>query len=37
MWGATPYMLVFLDVVPDSDQVRGIYVVSNPDKLTHLS
>ncbi len=37
MSGSTPYMLISLDLIPDRDQVRGIYVVSNPDKLTHLS
>ncbi len=25
-----------LDLIPDSDQVRGIYVVTNPDKLSRL-
>lgn len=35
--GSTPYMLVSLDLIPDGDQVRGIYAVTNPDKLSHLS
>ncbi len=34
--GTTPYMLVSLDLIPDGDQVRGIYVVTNPDKLSRL-
>jgi RNA polymerase sigma factor (sigma-70 family) len=34
--GSTPYMLVSLDLNPDGDQVRGIYVVTNPDKLSRL-
>jgi RNA polymerase sigma factor (sigma-70 family) len=34
--GTTPYMLVSLDLIPDSDQVRGIYVITNPDKLSRL-
>jgi RNA polymerase sigma-70 factor (ECF subfamily) len=34
--GNTPYMLVSLDLIPDGDQVRGIYVVTNPDKLSRL-
>jgi RNA polymerase sigma factor (sigma-70 family) len=34
--GSTPYMLVSLDLIPDGDQVRGIYVVTNPDKLSRL-
>jgi hypothetical protein len=29
-------MLVSLDLIPDGDQVRGIYVVTNPDKLSRL-
>ena len=32
--GGAPYMLVSLDLIPDGDQVRGIYVVTNPDKLS---
>jgi RNA polymerase sigma factor (sigma-70 family) len=36
MSGSTPYMLVSLDLVPDSDQIRGIYVVSNPEKIANL-
>ena len=35
--GSTPYMLVSLDLIPDGDQVRGIYVLTNPDKLSRLS
>ncbi len=34
--GTTPYMLVSLDLIPDGDKVRGIYVVTNPDKLSRL-
>ena len=34
--GSTPYMLLSLDLIPDGDQVRGIYVVTNPDKLSRL-
>ena len=37
MSGTTPYMLISLDLIPDGDQVHGIHIVSNPDKLTHLS
>ena len=29
-------MLVSLDLIPGGDQVRGIYVVTNPDKLSRL-
>lgn len=35
--GGTPYMVVVLDLSRDGRQVCGIYAVSNPDKLTHLS
>lgn len=35
--GGTPYMVVVLDLSPDGSQIRGIYAVSNPDKLSHLS
>jgi RNA polymerase sigma-70 factor (ECF subfamily) len=28
-----PYMVIFLDLEPGGDKVRGIYAVSNPDKL----
>ena len=34
--GTTLYMLISLDLIPDGDQVRGIYVVTNPDKLSRL-
>jgi RNA polymerase sigma-70 factor (ECF subfamily) len=34
--GSAPYMLVSLDLIPDGDQVRAIYVITNPDKLSHL-
>ena len=34
--GSTPYMLLSLDLIPDGDQVQGIYVVTNPDKLSRL-
>jgi RNA polymerase sigma factor (sigma-70 family) len=34
--GTTPYMLISLDLIPHGDQVRGIYVVTNPDKLSRL-
>ena len=36
MSGSSPYMLVSLDLSSDGDQIRGIYVISNPDKLAHL-
>lgn len=34
--GQDPRMVVCLDLVPGGDQVRGIYVITNPDKLTRV-
>ena len=34
--GEEPYAVLVLDLTPDGDRVSGVYVVSNPDKLTHL-
>ncbi|MGV9342010.1 RNA polymerase sigma factor SigJ [Streptomyces sp. NPDC003688] len=34
--GGTPYAVLVLDLTPDGGQVRGIYAVSNPDKLSHV-
>ncbi|HUR07344.1 MAG TPA: RNA polymerase sigma factor SigJ [Nonomuraea sp.] len=34
--GDTPFAVIVLDLVPDGDQVCGIYAVTNPDKLSHL-
>ncbi|MFF1301355.1 RNA polymerase sigma factor SigJ [Streptomyces sp. NPDC058307] len=31
-----PYAVIVLDLTPDGDQVSALYVVSNPDKLTHV-
>jgi RNA polymerase sigma-70 factor (TIGR02957 family) len=31
-----PFAVMVLDVDPEDDRVRGIYGVTNPDKLTHL-
>lgn len=35
--GGVPYMVVVLDLTPDGSQVRGIYAVTNPDKLAGIS
>ncbi|MGW3497559.1 RNA polymerase sigma factor SigJ [Streptomyces sp. NPDC001020] len=35
--GDTPYAVIVLDLTPDGDQVCGIYAISNPDKLSHVS
>lgn len=34
--GDTPYAVIVLDLTADGAQVRGIYSVANPDKLTHV-
>ncbi|MEV1170392.1 RNA polymerase sigma-70 factor [Nonomuraea sp. NPDC049784] len=32
-----PYAVMVVDLTPDGTQVRDIYTVSNPDKLTHIA
>ncbi|WP_433430425.1 RNA polymerase sigma factor SigJ [Nonomuraea sp. CA-141351] len=32
-----PYAIMVVDLTPDGTQVRDIYTVSNPDKLTHIT
>ncbi|GAA4081119.1 RNA polymerase sigma factor SigJ [Streptomyces shaanxiensis] len=34
--GEEPYAVLVLDLTPDGERVSGVYVVSNPDKLTHV-
>lgn len=34
--GDDPYAVVVLDLTPDDQQVCGIYVVANPEKLSHV-
>lgn len=34
--GDTPYAVIVLDLTADGNQVCGIYVVANPDKLSHV-
>jgi RNA polymerase sigma-70 factor (ECF subfamily) len=34
--GDAPFAVLVLDLTPEGDRVRGIYVVANPDKLAHL-
>ncbi|WP_067455544.1 RNA polymerase sigma factor SigJ [Actinomadura macra] len=31
-----PFAVMVLDLAPDTDQIRGIYAVVNPEKLTHI-
>ncbi|MFB9832583.1 RNA polymerase sigma factor SigJ [Actinoallomurus acaciae] len=32
----SPFAVMVLDLAPDDDRVRGIYGVTNPDKLAHI-
>ncbi|MBY8343608.1 RNA polymerase sigma factor SigJ [Streptomyces spinosirectus] len=34
--GDSPYAVMVMDLTPEGDRVSGIYVVTNPDKLTHV-
>jgi DNA-directed RNA polymerase specialized sigma24 family protein len=34
--GDTPFAALTLDLSPDGEQISGIYLVSNPDKLSHI-
>jgi RNA polymerase sigma factor (sigma-70 family) len=34
--GESPFAVLVLDLAPNGDQVRGIYSVTNPDKLTRI-
>ncbi|WP_027942337.1 RNA polymerase sigma factor SigJ [Amycolatopsis taiwanensis] len=34
--GESPFAVLVLDLAPDSDHVRGVYSVTNPDKLTRI-
>jgi len=34
--GDEPYAVVVLDLTADGGQIRGIYVVANPEKLSHV-
>jgi hypothetical protein len=31
-----PYAVIVLDLTPEGDRVSALFVVSNPDKLTHV-
>jgi RNA polymerase sigma factor (sigma-70 family) len=31
-----PFGVMVLDLDPDGDRIRGVYAVTNPDKLTHI-
>jgi RNA polymerase sigma factor (sigma-70 family) len=34
--GDSPYAVMVMDLTPEGDQVSGIYIVTNPEKLTHV-
>ncbi|MFR0355421.1 RNA polymerase sigma factor SigJ [Streptomyces sediminimaris] len=34
--GESPYAVMVMDLTPEGDRVSGIYIVTNPDKLTHV-
>ncbi|WP_189309210.1 RNA polymerase sigma factor SigJ [Streptomyces brasiliensis] len=34
--GDEPYAVMVMDLTPDGDRVSGVYIVSNPEKLTHV-
>jgi RNA polymerase sigma-70 factor (ECF subfamily) len=35
--GDTPFAVLALDLSPDGERISGIYLVSNPDKLSRLN
>ncbi|MEV0202025.1 RNA polymerase sigma factor SigJ [Nonomuraea sp. NPDC050691] len=35
--GDAPFAVMVVDLAPDGDHVTGIYTVTNPDKLTHVT
>jgi RNA polymerase sigma-70 factor (ECF subfamily) len=34
--GGSPYAVMVMDLTPDGEQVSGVYIVTNPEKLTHV-
>ncbi|MCZ4513313.1 RNA polymerase sigma factor SigJ [Streptomyces sp. ActVer] len=34
--GDSPYAVMVMDLTPEGDRVSGVYIVSNPEKLTHV-
>ncbi|MFE9441831.1 RNA polymerase sigma factor SigJ [Streptomyces sp. NPDC006602] len=34
--GDSPYAVMVMDLTPQGDQVSGVYIVTNPEKLTHV-
>jgi RNA polymerase sigma factor (sigma-70 family) len=34
--GDSPFAVMVMDLTPEGDRVNGVYIVTNPDKLTHV-
>jgi RNA polymerase sigma-70 factor (ECF subfamily) len=34
--GDSPYAVMVMDLTPEGDRVSDVYIVTNPDKLTHV-
>ncbi|MGW2517047.1 RNA polymerase sigma factor SigJ [Streptomyces sp. NPDC001617] len=34
--GDTAFAVMVMDLTPEGDRINGVYIVSNPDKLTHV-
>jgi len=34
--GDSPYAVMVMDLTPEGDRVSGVYIVTNPEKLTHV-
>ncbi|MEU0430793.1 sigma-70 family RNA polymerase sigma factor [Streptomyces sp. NPDC006290] len=34
--GSSPYAVMVMDLTPDGEQVSDVYIVTNPEKLTHV-
>ncbi len=34
--GDSPYAVMVMDLTPEGDQVCGVYIITNPEKLAHL-
>ena len=34
--GESPYAVMVMDLTPEGDRVSDVYIVTNPDKLTHV-
>lgn len=34
--GGAPYAVMVMDLTPEGDRIRDVYIVTNPEKLTHV-